>query len=65
MTNGNTLYEGPLQNLIITCQDNAKGVINTYCHIAFGTTNPLLAAGVIVVSFSGMTVSTDLCYLKA
>jgi len=64
MTNGGTLYEGPLQNLVISCQDNAKGVLNTYCNIGFGTTNPLLAGGVIRVSFSGMTVSTNLCYLR-
>lgn len=63
MTNGGTLYSGPLQNLLITCQDNAKGVVNTYCNIAFGTSNPLLAGGVIRIAFSGMTVSTDLCYL--
>lgn len=63
MTNGGTLYQGPLQNLLITCQDNAKGVLNTYCNIVFGTTNPLLATGAIRVSFSGMTVATNLCYL--
>ena len=63
MSNGNTLYEGPLQSLVVNCQDNALGVVNTYCTINFGTTNPLLADGKIRISLSGMTVATDTCFL--
>lgn len=65
MTNGGTLYQSPLQSLTISCQDNAIGTVSTYCTIQFGTSNPLLAAGVIRVSMSGLTVSTSICYLTA
>lgn len=63
MANGGTLYESPLQSLVVTCQDNAIGVVNTYCTIIFGTTSPLLATGNIRLSLSGMTVSTSTCFL--
>lgn len=33
MANGGTLYQSPLQSLVVTCQDNAVGVVNTYCTI--------------------------------
>ena len=63
MANGGTLYEAPLQSLVVSCQDNAVGVVNTYCTIVFGTSNPLLANGNIRLSLSGMTVSTSTCFL--
>jgi hypothetical protein len=63
MTNGGTLYSSPLQSLTVSCQDNAIGVVSTYCTINFGTSNPLLAYGNIRVSLSGMTVATDTCFL--
>ena len=63
MANGGTLYQSPLQSLVVTCQDNAVGVVNTYCTILFGTSNPLLASGNIRLSLSGMTVSTSTCFL--
>lgn len=65
MTNGGTLYSSPLQSLTISCQDNAIGVVSTYCTINFGTSNPLLAYGNIRVSLSGMTVATNTCFLTA
>lgn len=65
MTNGGTLYSSPLQSLTVSCQDNAIGVVSTYCTIQFGTSNPLLANGNIRVSLSGMTVATDICFLTA
>jgi hypothetical protein len=65
MTNGGTLYQSPLQSLTISCVDNAIGVVSTYCTINFGTSNPLLAAGAIRVSMSGLTVATNTCYLTA
>lgn len=65
MTNGGVLYSSPLQSLTVGCQDNAIGVINTYCTINFGTSNPLLASGVIRLSLSGITVATNICYLRA
>ena len=63
MANGGTLYEAPLQSLVVSCQDNAVGVVNTYCTIIFGTSNPLLADGSIRLSLSGMAVSTSTCFL--
>jgi hypothetical protein len=65
MTNGGTLYSCPLQSLTVSCQDNAVGVVSTYCTIQFGTSNPLLANGNIRISLSGINVSTDICYLTA
>lgn len=65
MTNGGTLYSCPLQSLTISCQDNAIGVVSTYCTIQFGTSNPLLAKGNIRLSLSGMTVATNTCFLTA
>ena len=65
MTNGDTLYESPLQSLIVSCHDNAIGVVNTYCTLTFGTSHPLLANGNIRVSLSGMTVATSTCSLAA
>ena len=47
-----------------TCQDNALGVVGTYCTVTFGTSNPLLANGYIRLSLSGMTIATKLCYLS-
>jgi hypothetical protein len=64
MMNGGTLYGSPLQSLSITCRDNSIGVVNTYCTINFGTSNPLLASGNVRVVFSGMTIATNRCYLK-
>ena len=43
MANGGTLYEAPLQSLVVSCHDNAVGVVNTHCTLVFGTSNPLLA----------------------
>lgn len=63
MSNGGTLYESPLQSLVVTCQDNALGVVNTYCTVVFGTSHPLLATGNIRLSLSGMTISTSTCFL--
>jgi hypothetical protein len=63
MAGSGILYESPLQSLVVTCQDNALGVVSTYCTIVFGTSNPLLANGYIRLALSGMTVSTDMCYL--
>lgn len=63
MANGGTLYESPLQSLVVTCQDNAVGVVSTYCTIVFGTSNPLLANGNIRLTLSGMTVATSTCFL--
>lgn len=63
MANGGTLYESPLQSLVVSCQDNAIGVVNTYCTIVFGTSHPLLASGNIRLSLSGMTVATSTCFL--
>lgn len=57
------MYGCPLQSLIVSCQDNAVGVVNTYCTVVFGTTNPLLASGNIRISLSGLTVSTSICTL--
>ncbi len=65
MTNGGTLYQSPLQSLTISCTDNAIGVVSTYCTIVFGTSHPLLMAGAIRVSLSGLTVATNICYLTA
>jgi hypothetical protein len=65
MTNGGTLYQSPLQSLTISCQDNAIGTVSTYCTIQFGTSNPMLTAGNIRVSLSGLTVATNICYLTA
>jgi hypothetical protein len=65
MTNGGTLYSSPLQSLTISCQDNAVGVISTYCTINFGTSNPLLASGSLRVSLTGLTVATNICYLTS
>ena len=59
MTNGGTLYSAPLQSLTISCQDNALGVVNTYCTITFGTSNPLLGIGNVRIVFSGMSVATS------
>jgi hypothetical protein len=63
MTNAGIFYSSPLNSLIVTCTDNALGVLNTYCNIAFGTQNPLKADGNIRISFNGMTVATSTCYL--
>jgi hypothetical protein len=63
MTNGGTLYSAPLQSLVITCQDNALGVVNTYCTVRFGTSNPLLGYGNVRIVFSGMSVATSTCSL--
>ncbi len=63
MANGGTLYQSPLQSLVVNCADNALGVVNTYCTIIFGTSNPLLKNGYIRLSLSGMTVATNVCYL--
>ena len=65
MTNGGTLYSAPLQSLTITCQDNALGVVNTYCTITFGTSNPLLGIGNVRIVFSGMSVATSTCSLTS
>ncbi len=54
-----------MQSLTVICQDNAVGVVSTYCNINFGTSNPLLAAGNIRVSLSGLTVATDICFLTS
>ena len=62
MANGGTLYQSPLQSLVVNCADNALGVVNTYCTITFGTSNPLLKNGYIRLSLSGMTVATNVCY---
>jgi hypothetical protein len=63
MANGNTLYQSPLQSLVVTCQDNALGVVSTYCTATFGTSHPLLASGRIRLSLAGLTVSTATCAL--
>lgn len=63
MSSGGSLYESPLQSLVASCQDNAVGVVNTYCTIVFGTSHPLLATGNIRLSLSGMTVATETCFL--
>lgn len=63
MAGSGLLYQSPLQSLVVTCQDNALGVVSTYCTIVFGTSNPLLANGFIRLSVSGMTVATNMCYL--
>lgn len=63
MSGSGTLYQSPLQSLVASCQDNALGVVSTYCTITFGTSNPLLANGYIRLSLSGMTVATNMCYL--
>lgn len=63
MSNGGTLYEAPLQSLVVSCHDNAVGVVNTYCTVVFGTSNPLLSDGNIRLSLSGLTVSTATCLL--
>lgn len=63
MAGSGILYQSPLQSLVVTCQDNALGVVSTYCTVVFGTSNPLLANGYIRLSLSGMTVSTNICYL--
>lgn len=63
MANGGTLYQSPLQSLVASCQDNAIGVLSTYCTVIFGTSNPLLASGRIRLSLSGMTVATSKCFL--
>ena len=63
MANGGTLYQSPLQSLVANCADNALGVVNTYCTIVFGTSNPLLKNGYIRLSLSGMTIATNVCYL--
>jgi len=65
MTNGGTFYSSPLQSLTVVCQDNAIGVVNTYCTVTFGTSNPLLASGNIRLSLSGLTVATSTCSLTA
>lgn len=65
MMNGGTLYGSPLQSLSISCRDNAIGVVNTYCTVNFGTSNPLLVSGNVRIKFSGMTVATNRCYLSA
>ena len=65
MANGGTLYSSPLQSLTVSCQDNAVGVVSTYCSINFGTSNPLLSAGNIRVSLSGLTVATNMCFLTS
>lgn len=65
MTNGGTLYSCPLQSLTVSCQDNAVGVVSTYCTIFFGTSNPLQASANIRVSLSGLTVATNTCYLTS
>ena len=64
MTNADVFYTSPLKSLLINCQDNAIGVVNTYCTIIFGTQNPLLANGKIRLALSGMTVATDTCELS-
>ena len=63
MAGSGILYQSPLQSLVVNCQDNALGVVSTYCTITFGTSNPLLANGYLRLSLSGMTVSTNMCYL--
>jgi len=63
MSGSGILYQSPLQSLVVTCQDNALGVVSTYCTITFGTSNPLLSNGYIRLSLSGMTVATNICYL--
>jgi hypothetical protein len=65
MMNGGTFYSTPLQSLLVSCHDNAVGVVSTYCTFLFGTTNPLLANGNIRLVLSGMTVATSTCYLSA
>lgn len=64
MTNGDTLYESPLQSLVASCQDNAVGVVNTYCTVTFGTSHPLLASGKIRLVLDGLTVATSTCLLS-
>lgn len=61
MTNANIFYECPLKALTIECRNNALGVKNTICTIVFGTQNPLKADGKVRLSFSGMTVATNVC----
>ena len=63
MAGSGILYQSPLQSLVVTCQDNALGVVSTYCTIVFGTSNPLLANGYIRLSLGGMIVATNMCYL--
>jgi hypothetical protein len=63
MSGSGILYESPLQSLVVSCQDNALGVVSTYCTVTFGTSHPLLANGYIRLALSGMTVATNLCYL--
>jgi hypothetical protein len=63
MANGGTLYQSPLQSLQASCQDNALGVVSTYCTVVFTTSNPLLSNGYIRLSLSGMTVATSACQL--
>lgn len=65
MTNGGTLYSAPLQSLMISCQDNALGFVNTYCTVTFGTSNPLLGIGNVRIVFNGMSVATSTCSLTA
>ena len=64
MSGSGILYQSPLQSLVVSCQDNALGVVNTYCTIVFGTSNPLLLNGYIRLSLDGMTVATNMCYLS-
>ena len=63
MTNANIFYETPLQSLTVSCLDNSLGVVNTMCTITIETQNPLKANGTIKIIFSGMSVSTNTCFL--
>ena len=64
MTNASIFYGSPLKSLTIQCLDNGLGVMNTICTIVFGTQNPLIGNGQIVLVFSGMTISSDVCEVK-
>ena len=64
MTNASIFYGSPLSSLTIQCLDNGLGVVNTICTIVFGTQNPLKGNGQIVIVFSGMTISSDVCEVK-
>ena len=61
--NAGVFYYSVLSGLTISCIDNSLGVMNTACFIQFQNNHELVLDGKIYIDFSGMVISTNLCYL--
>jgi hypothetical protein len=61
--NAGVFYYSVLLSLSISCIDNSLGVLNTACYIGFTNNHEIVKDGKIYVDFSGMTISTNYCFL--